>query len=92
MRAQLTACIAGVLFVVGAVGCEPRPAVEEPGAAESNVEVDTMEETDTTVTEPGVDDDANTGVDVGVGGEEGVNVNVNEPAGEASPGGATENP
>ena len=74
MNAQfLKYCLVALMTAIP-IGCEPRPVVvdEEPGAAETEVEIE-RDATNETTPPP----TSGTGVDVNVGGEKGVYVNVN---------------
>lgn len=74
MNAHFLKCLLVALMTAIPVGCEPRPVVddEEPGAAETEVEID-RDATNETTRPPS----SGTGVDVNVGGEKGVDVDVN---------------
>ena len=77
------------LFAVVSLGCEPRPVVIAPDDGDTTViedDADVEVVPNTTTSQP------ETGVDVRVGGEDGVDVNVNPPANPSGSGAdATQN-
>jgi hypothetical protein len=81
MNFRIPGWLLGVLLIAS-VGCEPRPVVVDPNDGDTTVieedDADVVVPPDTTPAEPG------TGVDVNVGGDRGVDVNV-------TPGGADSN-
>jgi hypothetical protein len=84
-------------FAIGATGCEPRPVVVDPDDGDTTVIED---DADVDVVPDGTTTEPRTGVDVQVGGEEGVDVNVNPAPPDSTPTGspagtstdATQNP
>jgi hypothetical protein len=78
--------LAGLVTIVS-LGCEPRPVVVDPDDGDTTViedDADVEVVPDTTTTQPG------TGVDVQVGGDEGVDVNVNPPSTQNPSGSSTD--
>ena len=77
MRTNLVKCFLLAALAISPLGCEPRPVVVDPEDDDTTVveERDTIIDRDTD-TEPG------TGVDVNVGGERGVDVDVDRDTAE----------
>ena len=70
------------LFAASSMGCEPRPVVVDPNDGDTTViedDADVEVVPDDTTTQP------ETGVDVQVDGDEGVNVNVNPAQPDSNP-------
>jgi hypothetical protein len=82
MTQRITSCLLACLLAFGLIGCEPTPVVVTPDADDDTVveERDVEVENDTTAP-PQTDG----GVNVDVGGENGVDVDVNKDADEATP-------
>ena len=83
MTRRITSWLISCILGFGLLGCEPAPVVVTPDADDDTTVVeerDVIIDRDTTTTPP-----ADDGVSVDVGGQNGVEVDVNKDANDATP-------
>ena len=80
MRLNLVKCLLLGALVTAPIGCEPRPVVVDPNDDETTIIEEGDVDVDRDVVPP---PEPRSGVDVNVGGENGVDVDVNRDAANA---------
>ena len=89
MKRTFGNCLLASLFAIVFMGCEPRPVVVDPDDGDTTIIED---DADVEVVPNGTTTQPETGVDVRVGGGEGVDVDVNPPTTGSNASGSSTDP